>query len=146
MINLFLSFIHKMTFSKAIAVIAIFAITFMSLMLKIEKDARIKAEKAERVAQIDVLNTIALLDSTVRITGDSIAALGDTVVLYKRLVIQEKQKNSILDSKLGQFAVANYKLMLKIDTLNARVLSDAVVDVGDSLTANFIHDEPPYHE
>jgi hypothetical protein len=144
MIASVLFFLKRMSLTQWLFAAAIVILLGMAARLKLEHNLRIKAQQRERIAQIEAINVQARLDTTLKITSDSIKVLGDSVDLYQKRVIQEKQIASELDRKLGQFAVANYNLTLRIDALN-RIVQSPVVDSQDSLRALFRVNQPPYH-
>ena len=142
--SLFLLLLKRMSILQWAIVVVVMLFAGMSIKYKIEHALRLQAQANERTAQIFALNEHARFEETQKITMDSIKVLGDAVNLYRRQVIQEKQRVSELDHKLGQYAVANYNLKLSIDTLRRR-LEAPVTDSGDSLRATFKVDQPPYH-
>jgi hypothetical protein len=140
-----IAFLRKLSVNQwlVIGVVAVFSI--LSIRLKVEHNLRLRAEAEQRISQIALLNAQALRDTTLKITKDSIKLLGDSLVLYQRQVVQEKQKTTDLDHKLGLLQVINYNLTLKIDTLKETIRSTQVTDSADSLRASFAVNQTPYH-
>jgi len=141
--NTILFMLKRMSLTTWIVVVGMMIFTAMSVKINIERNRRIEAEQTARILQITALNAEVLLMTTVKLTGAKIDELSDSVDVYRRRIVQERQTNLRLDAKLGQLAVANYKLTLRIDSLIQRIEA-IVTDSGDSLHATFAIDQPPY--
>ena len=139
-----LDLLKKLTLTQWVLGLLLAALLFQTARVAAERKKAEDALSLARTATLSLSNEKALSDSTHRLTSDSLKALGDSVVLYQRKVVQVSQKASQLDKELGQLNVANYGLTVRLDSLNA--ISEApVVSKNDTLSAEFHVEQQPYH-
>lgn len=97
-----------------------------------------------------VTNDSARLDSTVKVsaTNDRLRkALGDSVAMFRRLVVQVAQQSDAVDKALSLERRGKYDLGLTVDSLRTRIASIGAVvsDSGDHIRrAEFDVRQPPY--
>lgn len=134
----------KANITSLFLLLVVGVVVVQTARLAAERKALAEAQAQAHAVILDRENRLALADTSRRLLGDSLRALGDSLALTIRKVQQVSQKATALDSALGQVNKANYALTVRIDSL--RVLSEAaVVRHSDTLTATFQVEQPPYH-
>lgn len=142
--SLILGFLKKLTVTQWIVTGLIVLIIGQHLKLAMVQHNLTVAVAQERQSHLGQLNAEALLDTTRKRAGSSLKGLNDSLDLFRRKVVQETQKRSALDRELGDAAVANYRLLVRVDSMVAGGMAPVIV-AADSLKADFNVRQPPYH-
>lgn len=121
-------------------------------LIAIQRIQLARAHAHERALGFEKLNLEATLEGTRSLLGDTLrrvqAAVGESVAVYQRQAVQERQEKDALTRALGISRAASAVLTVRIHDLEVKNQSGTpvVVDANDVRRSTFQIDTiPPYH-